>query len=299
MYYLVFALLYLVSLLPLRVLYVISDMAFVLVYYVFGYRKQVVMENLAIAFPEKTGAERKAIARKFYRNFADNWIEALKLLSVPEKTLRKRVSTSLKALDPVYASGRCCHILLGHQFNWEWCNATIPRRVPFKVLVAYSPIANKIIDRLFLHLRGRFGCIMLPYNDMRRAMMPYRHSQYILGLVADQNPSNPLKSYWLNFLNKPTAFLQGPEKGARMGNIPVVYMAFSRPRRGYYRLEATLLHENPAQSSEGDITQLYVSQLEENIRRYPELYLWSHKRWKHEWKEEYRKLWVGEKTLNL
>jgi KDO2-lipid IV(A) lauroyltransferase len=293
MYYFVFGVLYLISLLPFPVLYLLSDLFYLVTYYIVGYRKEVVLNNLAIAFPDKTVAERIVLAKKFYRNFCDNWTEALKMMSISEQAIGRRISSNLEACDAIYKSGRSCQILLGHQFNWEWCNASVPVRVPFKVLVAYSPLSNQIMDRLFLYIRQRFGCIMLPFNDMRRAMLPYRHSQYILGLVADQNPSNPLRSYWLDFLNTPTAFLQGPEKGARIGNIPVIYMAFSKPRRGYYHIEAVLMHDNPRDTREGELTKQYVSLLEENIRLHPELYLWSHRRWKHEWKEEYGKLWVN------
>jgi KDO2-lipid IV(A) lauroyltransferase len=292
MYYIVFGILYTISLLPLRVLYLLSDLLYFLLCFVVRYRRSVVMGNLSLAFPEKTVAERKAIARRFYRRFADNWIESLKLLSISEKGLAERITLDLEALHTVYATGRNVHFLMGHQFNWEWANAAIPPRIGFKTLVAYSPITNKIIDRLFLYLRQRFGAVMLPYNDMTRAMLPYRRIQYLLALVADQNPHNPRKSYWLNFLGQPTAFVQGPEKGARLGNIPVVNLSFSRPRRGHYHLQTDLVDMNPATGSEGELTRKYVALLEENIRLHPELYLWSHKRWKHNWSEAYEKLWI-------
>ncbi|MEP6674478.1 MAG: lysophospholipid acyltransferase family protein [Ferruginibacter sp.] len=299
MYYIAFGFFYLFSLLPFRVLYWFSDCMAFLLYYVFHYRKDVVFSNLAAAFPEKTAAERKKIAKKFYRNFSDNWLETIKMLSISEKNIGKRITTDLDVLQEIYASGRCCDILLGHQFNWEWCNACIPVRVPFRVLVAYSPINNKIIDRLFLHLRQRFGCILLPFNDMRRAMLPHRNSQYLLGLVADQNPASPDKSYWINFLGMATPFLKGPEKGARIGNIPAAYMSFHKIKRGHYQLTASLLFKNPADTVEGELTRKYVSLLEENIRKYPESYLWSHRRWKHLWKEEYKKLWIDLEPLPL
>ena len=292
MYYIVFGILYAVSLLPFRALYIISDVLYFLLYFVAGYRKKVVMENLQIAFPEKTAQERKAIARRFYRRFTDNWIETLKLMSISKDALDKRITKDLKALDTVYATGRNVHFVMGHQFNWEWANAGIPPFTPFKTLVAYAPITNKIVDRLFLYLRQRFGATMLPYNDMSRAMLPYRRTQYLLALVGDQNPGNPRKTYWLNFLGRPTAFMQGPEKGARLGNIPVVYLSFSRPRRGHYVMQTSLVDMNPGNSKEGDLTRQYVALLEKNIRQYPELYLWSHKRWKHNWSEAYEKSWI-------
>ncbi len=293
MYYISFALLYLVSLLPLKVLYKISDFIYIIIYYIIGYRKEVVFSNLSLAFPEKTVADRKAIAKRFYHNFTDNWIEVIKMISISEKAILKRISTDFTVFEDIHKQDRSCQMLMGHLFNWEWCNAGVPTGVPFKTLVAYSPITSKILDRLFLYIRQRFGCIMLPNNDMRRSMIPHRHRKYLLALVADQNPPNPAKSYWLNFMGVPTSFLQGPEKGARMGNIPVVFLPVIKVRRGYYEIKGILLDNDPGSSKEGEVTRKYVTALEEIIRKYPELYLWSHKRWKHAWKEEYRKLWIG------
>ncbi|MEP6724266.1 MAG: lysophospholipid acyltransferase family protein [Bacteroidota bacterium] len=295
MYYIVFGILYLISLLPLPVLYLLSYFFYFVTYYIAGYRKEVVFKNLGIAFPEKTAAERKIIAKQFYRHFWDNWIEALKLISIPAATVRKRVSAGLSALKTVYASGRSCHILLGHQFNWEWGNAIVTLDASFTLLAAYSPLSNKIFDRVFLYIRSRFGTALLPFNDMRRAMLPFRHKQYALALMADQSPPGPDKTYWLNFFNTPTAFLKGPERGARLGNMPVIFISLSKPRRGYYHLETSLLADNAGLLAEGELTQKYVQALEDNIRRNPALYLWSHNRWKHEWREEYGKWWVGEK----
>jgi KDO2-lipid IV(A) lauroyltransferase len=285
MYYIVFGILYAISLLPFSALYLLADFFYFITYYIMGYRKELVYKNLSIAFPEKTTAERKKIAKQFYHDFWDNWMEALKLLSITRKTVLARVSGDMAALENIYQSGRSCYVLMGHQFNWEWSSAFVMIREPFSLLAAYSPVTNKIFDRLFLHLRRRFGAVLLPFNDMRRGMMSYRHVQYALALIADQSPATPAKSYWSLFFNRPTAFLQGPEKGARRGNMPVVFVALSKPRRGYYHLEASLLTDNAALLPDGALTSKYAQVLEANIRRSPSLYLWSHNRWKHEWKE--------------
>jgi Kdo2-lipid IVA lauroyltransferase/acyltransferase len=292
MYYLVFGILYCLSLLPFSALYLLSSFFSFITYYLIGYRKEVVFKNLSIAFPEKTHAERKIIAKQFYRHFWDNWIETLKLLSISEKQLRKHVTANTTILENIYKSGRSCHVLLGHQFNWEWGNAFVTLQSPYTLLGAYSPLTNKILDRLMLYVRRRFGSILLPYNDMRRAMLPYRNRQYLLALMADQSPYNLRKSYWINFFDTATAFLQGPERGARLGNMPVVFVALSKPGRGHYHIEASLLTDNAANMAEGELTKKYALLLETNIRRNPSVYLWSHKRWKHVWKDEYKKLGV-------
>ena len=289
MYYIVFAILYGLSLLPFTVLYLLSDFFYFITWHIIGYRKQDVFKNLQIAFPEKTAAERIIIAKAFYHHFWDNWMEALKLLSISRKTVLKKVSGDMTALENIYKSGRSCYVLMGHQFNWEWSSAFVMIREPFSLLAAYSPVTNKIFDRLFLRLRRRFGTVLLPFNAMSRGMMAYRHVQYALALIADQSPSTPAKSYWPIFFNRHTAFLRGPEKGARLGSMPVVFVALSKPRRGYYHLEASLLTDNAALLPEGGLTSRYAQVLEANIRRNPALYLWSHNRWKHEWVEEYGK----------
>lgn len=280
MYYPVFALLYLLSLLPLPVLYLLSDFFYFLVYYVFRYRREVVAANLLIAFPEKSDAERKQIAEQYFKRFCDNWIESIKLLSISENAVRKRVTANLDALEAIHASGRSCHILLGHMFNWEWGNALVTVASKYQLLCVYAPQSSRIVDRLFLYLRRRFGSVLLPFNDMRRAMLPYRRSQFALALMADQSPPGADKAYWINFFNRPTAFLPGPEKGARLGKMPVVFLTFSRPRRGYYHMEASLLTNDAGTTSETELTTIYANALEANIRQEPSGYLWSHRRWK-------------------
>lgn len=294
MYYLVYGLLYLLSLLPLRVLYVLSDALTALIYYVFGYRKKVVMDNLRIAFPEKTNAERAAIARRFYRNFVDNFIETIKLLSADRKFITGHFKLDSEPFKPYYESGRKCQLHLGHNFNWEMANVVMPFYTDYDFLVVYMPIKNKLMDRLFMHLRTRTGSIMIPATNMRNSIVSYRNTQYLLALVADQAPGNVTNAYWLNFFGRPTPFVRGPESGARVGNIPVIFVQLYKTKRGYYRAYLEVGAENPKELPEGELTRRYIRFLENAIRRHPDMWLWSHRRWKHEWKEEYRDLWIDQ-----
>jgi len=287
MYYLVLALLYLVSFLPLWVIYRISDLAAFTLRMV-KYRHKVLMKNLSIAFPEKTDAEKKKIIKKFYRNFTDTFLEAIKLLSISEKTLRKRVQFDPSIFNELYKTGKSCQVHLGHNFNWEWVNVRVARQLPFRFLVVYMPIANKLVNRLFQYFRGKTGATMLAATDMRNAMLPFRHEQYLLALVADQNPGNRNNAYWIDFFGRTTAFVRGPEKNARFNNIPVVFARFYKPKRGYYVIETKLATEDPASLKEGQLTIQYVRYLEEVIRKQPEVYLWSHNRWKWEYSEAYK-----------
>lgn len=295
MYYLLYGLLYLVSLLPMRILYVISDGIYGLVYYVFGYRKDVVMGNLEIAFPEKSIAERTKIAKKFYHNFIDSFIEVVKLVSASDAWLQKRFTVDAQVLDQLYRTGKSCQIHLGHTFNWEWGQLVLTKLTNYRIMVVYMPITNANFEKLFYKLRTRSGNVFLPATNMRNAIEPYLQRQYLLGLVADQNPGNPTTAYWLNFFGRPTPFVSGPEKGARMSSLPVVFASIEKPRRGYYHATVRLGSMDASEMPEGALTHDYVRYLETVIRRNPDMWLWSHRRWKHNWKEEYAPLWIDKK----
>jgi len=295
MYYLVYGVVYGMSLLPMWLLYAFSDGVAFLLYAVIRYRRGVVLSNLATAFPEKTDAERLKIAKRFYRNFTDNFIETIKLLSARPRFLQRRlVIDNPELLDYYYDQGRKLQAHLGHIFNWEIGNAAIPGWTRYPFLVAYMPVENKAFERLFLHLRSRTGSIPLPATRLQRAILPYRNQQYILALVADQSPGGPENSYWLNFFGRPTPFVRGPERGARIGDIPVIFVRFYKVRRGHYRVQLITIAEHPGVLPEGELTRRYRRLLEDAIRQQPDSWLWSHKRWKYEWKPEFSPFWIDD-----
>jgi len=287
MYYVVYGLLWMLSLLPLRVLYLLSDAFYGLVFYVFKYRRDVVMHNLQIAFPEKTELERIVISKKFYHNLIDTFIETIKMISVSDTWLEKRFSANWELINDLKKTGKSVQLQLGHNFNWEWGNAVLTKKINFKMLAVYMPFSNKIFERLFYKLRTRCGAIFLRATSMRVDFLPYRNTQYVLGLVADQNPGHPNSAWWVNFFGKPTPFLKGPAKGAILNDTAVVYAFIHKPRRGYYRAEFFLAEQNPVDCSEQELTKKFVHYMEEIIRSHPDMWLWSHRRWKWEWKKEY------------
>ncbi|GAA4321151.1 lysophospholipid acyltransferase family protein [Flaviaesturariibacter amylovorans] len=282
MYYLLFGFLYLLSLLPMRVLYLLSDVAYFIVYRLMGYRKEVVMGNLAIAFPQKSEAERIAIAKKFYRNFTDTFIETIKFISAPPSFFDKRFSADFRQVHEVYKDGRSIQFHLGHNFNWELANLAVPKYLPDQLHGVYLTINAKPIDRLFRYIRGRFGTYLIPANRMREEMLRLRDQQYILGLIADQSPSIPHKAHWTMFFGRPTAFLKQPEAAARRNDLPVFFAHFTKPRRGHYVCHAELAAAHPAELPEGALTRQYAQYLERVMTEQPELWLWSHRRWKYE-----------------
>lgn len=287
MYYLLLAFCYFISILPLWLLYIISDGLCFLVYNVIGYRRKVVFENLKQAFPEKAEAEIRTLAKKYYRNLTDMMVETIKLLTMSKRSLQKRFVCDLSVFHKLYAEGRSCQLHLGHNFNWEWANLAAMQGVKFPFLVVFMPITNKAVNRMFMHFREKFGTVMIPANDMKNGMAPWIGKQYLLGLVADQNPGNPRRCYWYPFLNKVTPFYKGPEMSARRYNIPVVFGDIRKVKRGYYHATLTLAFENPINEPEGKITETFVKYLEKNIHEQPEVWVWSHRRWKHTYKAEY------------
>jgi KDO2-lipid IV(A) lauroyltransferase len=287
MYYIIYGFLYLISLLPLRLLYLFSDAVYGFIYYILAYRKKVVMSNLKIVFPDKTEDERKKIARQFYHNLIDTFIETIKMISASEKFILKRVTANWEVINKYFSGGKSMQLHLGHNFNWEWGNAAAAKQLTYPFIAVYMPFSNKIFDRLFYKLRSRHGTIMIRATHMKKDFLPYRNAQYVLGLAADQSPGHPASAWWFNFFGRPTGFVKGPAKAAVANNAIVVFAFIHKPKRGYYEAVFSLAEENAAEITEAELTQKFVRYLEEVIRKYPEMWLWSHRRWKWEWKPEY------------
>ena len=243
MYYIIYPLLYLLSLLPFFVLYGISNFFAFLLYHIIGYRKDVVLNNLSIAFPQKTEQERKQIAKKFYRYFTDTFIETLKFISISKKELLKRSTGSFDVINNLIDKGYNINLMAGHQFNWEYANLlyAINLKIPF--VGVYMPIKNKIFGKIFYNFRIRYGTILISAHDFKNKMHDVFKKQYLLALAADQNPGAPTSAYWLNFFGHPTPFVTGPEKGAIKNNAAVVYVGFKKVKRGHYHFDVTLLAE--------------------------------------------------------
>jgi len=245
------------------------------------------MDNLLLAFPEKTEKERKVIAKKFFHNFIDTFIETIKMITASEKFILKRFSGNWDVVNSLKPTGKSIQVHLGHNFNWEWGNLAGAHWSHFPFLAVYMPLTNKIFDKLFYRLRSKSGTILLRATQMGHDFAPYRKTQYLLGLVADQNPGYPGNAWWFNFFGKPTPFVKGPAKGAISNDATVVFAFIHKSKRGYYEAVLSVAEQNTKNLDEIDLTGKFVKYLEDVIRQYPDMWLWSHRRWKHEWKEEY------------
>ncbi len=279
MYYLF----YLISLLPWRILYIISDFFYAITYYVIGYRKQVTLANLALAFPEKTEKERIRIAKDFYHKFIDTFIETIKLLSVSRKEFDKRCTGNFEVINDLYASGQSVQMLPGHFFNWEFLDLGLSANIQYPFLAVYVPPKGKGFNQLILKLRQRYGGLLIPATAFAQTFKQLSLKQYALMLIADQNPSNPNQAYWLPFFGKMAPFVTGPEKGGKKMNTAFVFVNFYATKRGYYTIECELCTTTPNDLPEGEITKRFVQFLEKSIQKNPANYLWSHRRWKWEY----------------
>jgi KDO2-lipid IV(A) lauroyltransferase len=273
---------------PFWVLYSLADICFVILYYIVGYRKKVVRRNLAESFPEKSEAERRIIERKFFRHFADYVVETIKLLHVSDEAMKRRMTFSnVDVIDDAVKNGQSVVCYFAHIGNWEWapsitlCSRFIPDRDAAFCQI-YRPLRNQWFDAFMLRLRSRFGSQSLPKRRAFLDLLRYRKAGMptITGFMSDQKPSHGDALHILNFLNHPTAMITGTETVCKRLDAVPVYWHMTKPSRGHYHIEVVDMRNAAQTDSAYPLTDLYAQLLEKNIRQQPELWLWSHKRWK-------------------
>jgi len=283
-FYIGLVFIWLIALLPLRVLYLFSDLLFFLVFHVTGYRKKVVRENLLHAFPEKSASEIQQLTKKFFRHFCDFLIESLKTIHLSKAQLSKRFHYSNPEIfEKYYNAGKSVVLVSGHYGNWEWM-VDFPSKVKHKACAIYKPLQNKKFDKLILSIRQKYAgaAEMVAMNDVYRFILQNERKQLrlITWFLVDQTPPRSYP-FWIDFMNREAPFYTGPEKIAQKFGHPVVYLQIKKIRRGYYRAEFIPLCEDPAATQEFEIVRMIVRMLEATIRQQPEYWLWSHRRWKH------------------
>jgi KDO2-lipid IV(A) lauroyltransferase len=280
-YYLVLPLLYGLSYLPMRALYVVSDVFFFIVFYVARYRRRVVLDNLRKSFPDKSEVELRTIRRKFFAYFCDLLLESVKVFTIsPAEVQRRFTYQNTDLIEKLYAEGKSIVLVLGHHGNWEWAGQSfvLQSRVPSYII--YKPLANTRFDKLIYRMRTRFGLKLIAMQNVYRDLLALRGTPVLTAFIADQTP-HPEFAYWTNFMNQDTPVFPGTEKVAKKFNYPVVFASIRRVRRGYYETSFELLAEDPKALPDGAISELHTRRLEQDIRRQPEIWLWSHRRWKY------------------
>lgn len=288
-YTLLYSFFYAISLLPLSILYLFSEVLFFLLYHVIKYRRKVVYSQLKLSFPEKSDAEIIDIEKKFFHFLCDYFHETIKLLSISKKQMRKRMTFS--GIDEMMAdlNGQSCIVYLGHFCNWEWVSS-LPVHTPASLhcMQIYHPLSNKATNDFFLKLRGRHGAESISMNTTLRhiIMMRKAKQQFIVGFIADQTPNWANIHHWVDFLNRETPVFTGAERIAVQTQSAVYYLEMSRPKRGYYHGHFRKMTLAPQDLPEHALTEQYFKLLENEIIRHPELWLWSHKRWKRQRKDQ-------------
>ncbi|MBN2610224.1 MAG: lysophospholipid acyltransferase family protein [Bacteroidales bacterium] len=282
---------WLLTLLPLNVLYILSDFFFVIIYFA-GYRKKVVMTNLQNSFPEKTITELKKIARRFYRHFCDSFIESIYALHMSENEIRKRFRyKNSEILNRFYKENKSVILVFGHYGNWDWLNG-MPLITKHQVAALYHPLSNRYFDELFKRIRCRFGVKLIPMKTSYKEMLTDAQKGTLTAtyFLTDQRPVWSSIRYWTTFLNQETPVLTGSEVVAAKLGQPVIYLDIQKIKRGYYEAEFEIISEHPGLAKEYEITELHTRKLENIIVKKPEYWLWSHKRWKHKREEIEKRL---------
>ncbi len=285
MFYLFYGFVWLITWLPLRVLYFLSDICYLIIYYVAGYRKKVVRTNLEKSFPQKSTAELRKIERKFYRFFCDVFVETAYQMHISKAEMLKRMNfCNVDVLLEQYAKGKSCLLMTAHYGNWEWASAlslSLPSDKPLYGI--YKRLNDKNFDNFICELRTKSTGKNIEKNDLLRKMVRLKNNAELamFGMISDQSPDWKSLNYWTTFLNQDTPVVTGTEVLARKFDYPVYYAEITRVKRGYYKCEFIPVSMEPSQTSEFEITEKYIQLLQKTIELKPELWLWSHRRWKH------------------
>uniref|UniRef100_UPI003217D5C5 lysophospholipid acyltransferase family protein n=1 Tax=uncultured Draconibacterium sp. TaxID=1573823 RepID=UPI003217D5C5 len=271
-----------ISFLPFKIIYALSDLMYYFNKYIFKYRYRVATENLKAAFPEKEETEIIQLRDKFFRRLFDMLIESVKLYRMSGDEMEKRLEyKGLKELEDATGEKKGAIVLAFHYNNWEWCSYT-QAVLKYPILMVYNPPLNKEMGKFLNKSRGKWGGVATPTAKAARVIFDYKRNEKpaVLWLAADQT-GRASSSSWMTFLNREASFFSGPEKIAAKTNYPVFFQYIKRVARGKYKIELSLLAEEPSKMKSNEILRTYVEKMEAIIREEPEHYLWSHRRWKH------------------
>lgn len=283
LYILVYGFWWLLAKLPFWLLYRLSDGLYLVITYVVKYRKRVIWQNLSSSFPEKSEKELRKLMRNNYRWFCDYIVESLKLMTMSREEMMKRMTfTNVEAVNEILERGQSVALYLGHIGNWEWVSS-MPYWTPkaFSCQL-YHPLENQYFDRLFKFVRERHGAHCIPMQESLRKILQYQRKgkPLAVGYIADQTPFWWNIHHWLNFLHHDTPVLTGAERIVKHTNQAFVYGQITRKKRGHYNCELIVMNTDTPKMGRFEITDQYFKALEENIRLQPEIYLWTHNRWK-------------------
>ncbi|TAH27726.1 MAG: lipid A biosynthesis acyltransferase [Cytophagales bacterium] len=280
-YYLLLPLIYFISILPFRLLYLFSDVLFLILYHLLGYRKKIVLNNLSNSFPEKSSQEINQIAKEYYRYLCDLILEAFKKITMNSATTLKHCKfKNEQVLNQLFENNKSVILLMGHYGNWEWAGSSFSLSCKHQLYVVYKPLSNPYFEGLMCKTRTLFGTKLIKMQNTFKDILNNKDKVAAYAFIADQTPS-PQTAHWTTFLNQDTALFTGAEKIAKKYDFPVVFINIKRIKRGYYEINAELITDQPKTFEENKIIEQYAHKLEKEIKIEPQTWLWSHRRWKH------------------
>tara|TARA_R110000868_G_scaffold410962_3_gene701114 strand:+ start:5372 stop:6244 length:873 start_codon:yes stop_codon:yes gene_type:complete len=282
-YILVYPFLWIISILPFRLLYLVSDCVYVLIYYIIGYRKKTVNYNLRLVFPDKSEDEIKNIRKKFYHHLCDMFLEMLKTMTISEYELKKR----FKIINPeefkrLESLDKSIILIFGHYASWEW-SIVIQNYIDFKGLAVYKQLANPYFDKLVRDIRSKFNTSLISTKETIGFInnLEIKNIKSITGFLSDQSPKVTNDVYWKDFMGIKVPCFTGAERLAKKLDFTTAYLKVVKVKRGYYEAEIITLAENPNAFKDYALTDMFLQEVEKQIYIAPEYYFWTHKRWKH------------------
>lgn len=271
-----------VSFLPYRILYVVSDGLFLLIFHVVAYRKKVVLRNIAYSFPEKNPHEHQLIAKAFYRHFCDVVVESFKVFAITEKQVKERmVFENPEVLNSYFEKNQSIILAGGHYNNWELFAVAVDGPMKHQAIAIYKKLKNNYLDEKMRASRGKYGLRMISTKIVKEVFDQERANLTATIFAIDQSPSNKRTCYWTTFLQQETGVVYGAEKYAKEYNYPVIFGHIQKVKRGHYRFSFTPVEDEPQKAPHGQIMEKLTRLLEKDIVEQPQYWLWTHKRWKH------------------
>jgi KDO2-lipid IV(A) lauroyltransferase len=274
---------WLLTLVPLSVLYIFSDFLFIIAYYLVRYRRKVVSTNLRNSFPEKSTDELLRIEKRFSRYLADYFIESIYVINMSIKECQRRYRiANPEVIETLNRQGRDVIIGAGHYGNWEWatCSTAV---MSYKCMGIYRPLRNKLFDRLFIYIRSKYNSYPVPIKESLRTLVQTRkeNQRFGLYLIGDQRPIREDLDFWIIFLKQETPVITGIDRLSRKFDTPVFYLNVERVKRGYYSVRFDLITEKPNEEIKLAIAEKFMRKVEQSILREPAYWFWSHKRWRY------------------
>ncbi|MFV8376200.1 lysophospholipid acyltransferase family protein [Flavobacterium sp. LB1P71] len=275
--------LWIISILPFRIFYWLSDVVYFLIYYIIGYRKKVVRANLAMALPLLNNEERLVIEKKSYQHLCDMFMEMVKTMTISSEEMNKRfLITNLEVIKEYEKKGKSIMLIASHYASWEWL-ITLNQKISFQGVGVYKKLANKYFDKLVRDIRSKYNTELVPTN---KTIPLIAHNQKnnihcVYGLASDQSPKVDRIFHWDHFMGIEVPVHTGPEMLAKKYDMSVVFAKVKKVKRGYYELTIIPISDNPNSIPNFGITHAYIQEVEKQILEAPEYYFWTHKRWKH------------------